>query len=563
MSKISNGITQATVSASAEGVISAEGNIGKNKSSGSIDSEGIWDLGIDFKVGGLGITNDYGGAITVSIAGQSITWGREGRKIHYDLGGFEVIVEARDCVVTETKKIMGMIVASHTYPDPGCKLPEPPGLPEPPKLPGPINPDGMTSNKLAYVLIEGNLSIISPTGYANSTKSSTIQKSNTVAEEVPENVPVFTNYLPFTVKSLKSFENTREVYTNGVWLPGTASGTQLHGVNYSRQSQFFWADNIIKVFPINNVLDLGIPVITGNGELVPLDVTAVVYYGKENVIASYIKYRNNDPNKNYSSAYTTSSDQAIVSKIIYVGKQPKPQPFLQPGVPPHMNNCCEEILDTLEDLKDVLHVDFFKKKKFPVPTYLLAPGCEPGKTTDAENYYHLFQKMFQAIAHNTIVSPQIDIQDADAVKEGDQRINERYLSATGWAEAVTKILYEILDDGNIGTNMDIRTGVTVTQLLVAVADLSYKVDCIIDCIGVTTKRTKGEVETSYNLVIEGENTKGFDPKKSNQQLDLNSDISTEKLLSGLLRTRKNPIVKEEIHPKSPTLFELLQDLKNK
>jgi hypothetical protein len=131
MGKIKSGISEATVST--EGVISAEGKIGKNKASGSIDSEGIWDLGIDFKVGGLGITNDYGGAITISIAGQSITWGREGGKIHYDLGGFEVIVEARDCVVTETKLIAGIAVVSHTYPDPGCKLPEP--------EPEPLTPD--------------------------------------------------------------------------------------------------------------------------------------------------------------------------------------------------------------------------------------------------------------------------------------------------------------------------------------------------------------------------------------------------------------------------------------
>jgi hypothetical protein len=242
----------------------------------------------------------------------------------------------------------------------------------------------------------------------------------------------------------------------------------------------------------------------------------------------------------------------------------KSKPFVQPGVPPRMkNDCCEEVLDSLEDLKEVLHVDFFKKEKFPVPSYLLAPGVDTSKTTVAKNYYNLFQKLFQALAHSTIISPKVDIQDADAVKEGEQTVNSEYLSATGWAEAVTKMLYEIVDDGNVGTNMDIRTGVTVTQLMVAVADFSHKVDCIIDCIGVTTKRTKGEVETSYNLVVEEAGTKGFDPKKANQKLDLNSDISTEQLLSSLLRTRKNPIVKEEIHPKSPTLFELLQDLKHK
>ncbi|MEG4965013.1 MULTISPECIES: hypothetical protein, partial [unclassified Microcoleus] len=83
------------------------------------------------------------------------TWGREGGKIHYDLGGFEVIVEARDCIVTETKKIMGIVVASHTYPDPGCKLPEEeePELPELP--PGPDGIEMSDGPEFVYVVLEG------------------------------------------------------------------------------------------------------------------------------------------------------------------------------------------------------------------------------------------------------------------------------------------------------------------------------------------------------------------------------------------------------------------------
>ncbi|MEG4047817.1 hypothetical protein [Microcoleus sp. Pol17_C1] len=545
MGAIRSGITQAT--ASAEGTISAEGNIGKNKAQGSIDSEGIWDLGIDFKVGGLGITNDYGGAITVSIAGQSITWGREGGKIHYSLGGFELIVEARDCVVTETKKIMGIEVASHTYPDPGCELePEPePELPEPPPELGPdggINlPDTEEVGWVIYNMRETYYQwgrIDNPT-YNNTTirTVSDIKEKDRIATSLPfklvstKNPNGATNY---TYERDTAIHNSVTYTTSGNF--GNAS--VVNSQKYPQYTFIWWfvAGFFGKVKDIKNFIELN----KKNNE------TEIVY--------------------GLANRYTGAKSFYFYIPTAFIPLNPKPktvQPFLKPGVPPHMNDCCEEILDTLEDLKDVLHVDFFKKKKFPVPTYLLAPGCEPGKTVDAENYYHLFQKMFQAIAHNTIVSPQIDIQDADAVKEGDQKINERYLSATGWAEAVTKMLYEIVDDGNIGTNMDIRTGVTVTQLMVAVADLSYKLDCVIDLIGIPTKRTKGEVETSYNLVLEGENTKGFDPKKSNQQLDLNTDISTEKLLSGLLRTRKNPIVKEEIHPKSPTLFEMFQKFMGK
>jgi hypothetical protein len=568
MSRIRDGITQAT--ASTEGVISAKGNIGKNKAQGSIDSEGIWDLGIDFKLGGLGITNDYGGAITVSIAGQSITWGREGGKIHYDLGGFEVIVEARDCVVTETKKIMGIVVASHTYPDPGCELPR-----EPEPIIPPFDPtvplileDGADT---VFVVVHGTSN-----GYNISLNGgeSLIWESKSVAEVTDIADEVFavvnnTRKTQFKVREILTANKVRtssdgknqrvSILNNSALLPANS------GFLYDTTSRVWVAAPIAESTNFQVFLN-GVRVQSNSGDPIPAIRTYVLLGSRTNCKQWIATTKARSEYFNYVPNWYTSSQTLnyTVARIIPLGKQKLiSQPFLQPGVPPHMNDCCEEILDSLEDLKDVLHVDFFKKKKFPIPTYLLAPGCEPGKTTDAENYYHLFQKMFQAIAHNTIVSPQIAIQDADAVKEGDQKINERYLSATGWAEAVTKMLYEIVDDGNIGTNMDIRTGVTVTQLLVAVADLSHKVDCIIDCIGVSTKRSKGEVETSYNLVVEGENTKGFDPKKSNQQLDLNTDISTEKLLAGLLRTRKNPIVKEEIHPKSPTLFEMINDLKNK
>lgn len=159
------------------------------------------------------------------------------------------------------------------------------------------------------------------------------------------------------------------------------------------------------------------------------------------------------------------------------------------------------VLSELQNFEKILHADFFQEKKFPVPANLLIPGAEDN-VVEATSYYHLVKHLFQALAHGTIINPLIAILDTDSAKEGDQTLNSQYLSATGWAEAVTKMLYEIVDDGKVGTNMDIRTGVTVTQLLVTVADLSHKVDCIIDCIGVTTKRAKGEVETSYNLVLD-------------------------------------------------------------
>jgi len=104
----------------------------------------------------IGITTDYGGAISLGIGGQEIRWGREGGSISFGIGGFEVYVEARNCVVVETKSIFGQIVAQRSYPDPGCKLPDPPippAPPEPPQSPNGIDPTNITDTKNGYILL--------------------------------------------------------------------------------------------------------------------------------------------------------------------------------------------------------------------------------------------------------------------------------------------------------------------------------------------------------------------------------------------------------------------------
>lgn len=115
--------------------------------SGSVGKIGITPTGIELAlnagVGQLGISTDYGGGVIIGIAGQKIVWGREGGYIHYNVAGLELIVKARDCVVVETRKVAGIIVGSHTYPDPGCKPPKPPG--PPPGAPGTSLPPGAIS----------------------------------------------------------------------------------------------------------------------------------------------------------------------------------------------------------------------------------------------------------------------------------------------------------------------------------------------------------------------------------------------------------------------------------
>jgi hypothetical protein len=187
----------------------------------------------------------------------------------------------------------------------------------------------------------------------------------------------------------------------------------------------------------------------------------------------------------------------------------------------------------------------------------MAPQCDPASTTNAKSYYEIMQCLFRTLAHGMIFEPKVMIKDADAAKAGDQEFKAGYLNATGWASAVSEALMEVKDDGNVGTNMDIRNGFATTRTMVGWADALYKIDAILDCLGTTLIPKIETVETPYNLIIQ--TGKGFG-KDNERQLDLNKDEATEALLPQLLQTKKNTIKTVEIHPRSRTIQEILESI---
>jgi hypothetical protein len=236
---------------------------------------------------------------------------------------------------------------------------------------------------------------------------------------------------------------------------------------------------------------------------------------------------------------------------------PQGQPFLPTGNKPPMKDCCEDILDELADIKEGLDIDRILKDKFPVSNTFMAPQCDPTSTTEAKSYYEIMQCLFRMLAHGMIFEPKVMIKDADAAKAGDQEFKAGYLNATGWASAVSEALMEVKDDGNVGTNMDIRSGFAATQTMVGMADANYKIDVILDCLGVTLIPKAETVETPYNLMIQI--GKGFG-KDNERQIDLNQDEATEALLPQLLQTKKNTIKTVAIHPRSRTVKEILENI---
>lgn len=438
-------------------------SIGKNGDGKiTINREGGGAIEINLGVGKVGLTTDYGGAISLGIAGQEVTWGREGGTIHIGIGGLEVDVEARDCIVTEIKSIFGQIVAQRSYPDPGCKLPDPPT----PTPPTPLPPDPSkgikipATEQLMWVPCVARRTDYNGAGNIIGWSETRVVVSNKETKEVSG------IYLPFDMMTseFNSFEGERLQSRFTV-----TKGTYMYQYTLSTA---------------------GLDPRSGYSVIEEAEVGAYRnwLYG---VFVGFIDTGANI--KRFLSAQDTNNEASSGSRYIItykpidyiiVGEQAK-LPSLPTGNKPPMIDCCEEILDELADIKEAIGVERMLKDKFPVSNTFMAPECDPASVTEAKTFYEVIQCAFRMMAHGLIFEPKVMIEDADAAKAGDQELKFKYLNATGWASAVAEALLEVKDDGNVATNMDIRTGFATTQTMVGVAEAIYKLDAILDCLGIT------------------------------------------------------------------------------
>jgi len=540
-----------------QGEVSVTRSIGKDGDGKiTINREGGGAIEINLGVASIGLTTDYGGAISLGIAGQEVTWGREGGTIHIGIGGFAVDVEARDCIVTEIKSIAGIIVAQRSYPDPGCKLPDPREPPDPPPmLPGTPGegieiPD---TDALGWVVcdeiverygaIDGSLRFIDGGTYSRAaTDIDTPVTSSIVPFTVTETVagsPLFAHKI--TKGRSPRYRSIVVVLNDG----SGASGSFVLSDSYSSDGGITYRPTFRQ--DSNNARPL-------------------CYYGSAknfNKLKNCLDQRKRERIAAIVEASKDgyrATDTLILTPTQYIPLIPvknKPRQLLPTGNKPPMKDCCEEILDYLADLEEAFEIQRLLKDKFPVSNTFMAPECDPATETKAKSYYEIVQCAFRMLAHGLIFEPRVQLKDADAAKAGDQEFKAKYLNATGWASAMAEALLEVKDDGNVSTNMDIRNGFAATQTMVGLADAIYRLEAIIDCLGVEVIPKVETVETPYNLQIKI--GKGFG-EGNERQIDLNTDEATEKLLPTLLQVKKNKIKTVDIHPRSRSIKEILENI---
>lgn len=519
----------------------------------TIDREGGGSIEIDLGFASIGVTSDYGGAISLGVAGQEVTWGQKGGTIHIGIGGFSVDVEARDCIVTEIKSIAGIIVAQRSYPDPGCK-PEEPIRPKPPAsdpAPG-EDPDAVEvpdTDVQGWVFVH----IKGEGHFVDGTFTSSLVRRE-ILSPLKERLPGFVGRAPVKLSSQAeriapapstTFEKVI-IEKNGVRL--FVHQVVIYDPVPTRNSAGFLEYKEIMRQDASSVYFTG-------------DKSPLFFWGKFKNIKKFIALNKKDVGETKSLYPTSYNVMSYIpfACIPYSGEveEPKGQPFLPTGNKPPMKDCCEEILDYLADFEEAFEIKKLLKEKFPVSNTFMAPECDPASVTRAKSYYEIVQCAFRMMAHGMIFEPRVAIKDADAAKAGDQEFKARYLNATGWASAMAEALLEVKDDGNVSTNMDIRNGFAATQTMVGVADAIYRLEVILDCLGIELIPRVETVETPYNVQIQI--GKGFG-EGNERQIDLNTDEATEKLLPSFLQVKRNKIKTVDIHPRSRSIKEILENI---
>jgi len=542
---------------------------GRSRGTVGVTPTGI-ELGLDVGIGQLGISTDYGGGIVIGIGGQKIVWGREGGKIYYNLGGFEVIVEARNCVVTETRKIAGQIVATHVYPDPGCKPPDPPKnpLPDPPPTP-PSGDEPSVSvpnddERYWAIVGEGYLSYIYP-ALRTSLPS--------IGDDINLNEPITQYPVPFsverTIPPLYGYQRPKKYrFRKG---QNVSFGSIVVG--------YAWAPIAIGVAAISSERyneD------TGRWEPAPYydyAVLALIGTGKQ-------------LNKFFAAdkdlAYEIASGIPIRSLYIQGYYFPvqvipfKPASRLPPppsggNQPPMPESCCESLKADIEDIKEVLATKEILAGKITFPWKWRMPGGEGEEVI--MDYPNLARALAQMIDHLGIHPPKLSIKDINNAIAGDQGLSNQFPSATQAFEALMAQIWDANGDIDTLTNFLYRLAWLCVQQSFNLAQLTGSVESLKDMIGGETEPLETELTTPFNIAAGTEAKKaplgkGFGKSAGSSgaidnRIDANTEMSTEAMLPEFLKIRQNPILVDAFSGKQD-IFDLLlliradlEKLKNK
>lgn len=534
---------------------SVSGSVGGQKGSVGVGSNGTVSLGVDFGGAKLGVTNDYGGAGTIGFGGQSVTWGTTGGNIKLGIGGFEVIVEARNCVVVETKKIAGMIVSQRSYPDPGCKPPTPTPTPtsSPTSSPndGSFKPgetppfDPKCRYSVSILCLGPGTEYIDCIGYGSS--------ESTQGFSFKTQQPAPGTYGKFGARNKHSW---RDYYVYTIVLnPSPVGYVEIRQLGGSRPVA---KGDLIKgagPWYKDDAPKIGSSVTTYGAAYYSDYWTSAHNLNSAQATVFCATFMNQWPMQGWSD-YAIKIDQKCPGERDWTPMIPPVLLLTIPRLglpsagnrPPMPESCCESLKADIEDIKSVLATKEMLAKKLTFPWRLRMPGGEGDEIIT--DYPNLARCIAQMIDHLGIHPPKLSIKDINNAIAGDQSINNQFPSATQGFEALMAQVWDANADVDTLTNFLYRLSWLCVQQSMNLAVVSSDIQCIKDMVGGRTKPGTATLVTPFNIGagVNESSTKGKGFGKGSggidQKIDVNTELSTESLLPDFLKIRENPVVIE-------------------
>ncbi len=239
-----------------------------------------------------------------------------------------------------------------------------------------------------------------------------------------------------------------------------------------------------------------------------------------------------------------------------------------PGKPPmRTNKCCNDSTKMIREVHKALAVRELLENNLVVPNRLVAPNAKG--LAKLKSYLEISQWQIRMADHLGIHPFKASISDGNAAQAGNQEVKAQFVSGTAALNKVVELLLENKGDAAVRLNLLVRISVILTQIIKVATISSKSLNSLISFIGMPIQEMSSNIKMPFDVSLgarrkaEEKKSKGFDPRKKDQEvveeIKINTEAATEEVLPDFMQNGEEPYVYKNFDGKNlPTLIEMLK-----